>query len=112
MNSSKTMSYIAASASILWDYFRSIAATLLTLLSLYIIIVGIVNNKNAAEYGGPGIEMILFISFSYLLFLNEGYQVALLGIKSGKISTYMTQPKVYKIFKLMFEDKDEVFLSL
>ena len=112
-NNPKTINYniIASSAIVLWNYIRSIAATLLTVLSLYIIVIGIINNKNTAEYGGPVIEMALFIAFSYLLFLNEGYQVAMLGIKSGNINSYMSQPKVYKIFKLMFDGKDEVLLS-
>ena len=34
--------------SITWDYIRSILATMLTGLSLYIIIVGLINNLNIA----------------------------------------------------------------
>ena len=77
-------------------------------LSRYIIVVGIIEDNNVADFGGPGIELILFFAFGYLLFLNEGYQVALLGIKNDKIHAYTSSPKVYKIFQLMFEDKDEM----
>lgn len=46
--------------------------------------------------------------FSFLLFLNEGYQVALLGIQNGKLSDYLDRPKVHKIFELMFNNKNEM----
>ena len=40
--------------------------------------------------------------------MNEGYQVALLGIQNGKINDYLNHRKVHKIFELMFDNKNEM----
>lgn len=53
--------------SIIWDYVRSILATLLTVLSFYIIIIGLIRNANIA--GNLIINIINHNNINHIIYI-------------------------------------------
>ena len=66
--------------SILQQLHRTVSMILCCVCALTIV-VGIANDWNVLDLGGPFIEIPVFACSAVLLFLNEGYQVGLLGVR-------------------------------
>lgn len=75
-------------------------------MSIAVLILGIVGDYNAAEMGGPFLESLLLIFGLALLFVNEGYQVGIIGVKNMDESEMSAFPRAQKIRSLIFPSEN------
>ena len=53
----------------------------LCLISSTVVLIGLSNDWNVLQLGGPFLELPLILCAGIVLFLNEGYQVGILGVR-------------------------------
>jgi hypothetical protein len=87
---------------------RNVAACLLTAFCAFIIVVGLSLDCNVSVLGGPYGEPFLLLACFFVLFVNEGYQVGLLGVKSLDERALAPYPRAKKVRHLIFGDGDKL----
>ena len=66
------------------------------------VIIGISNDWNILDLDGPFIEMPLFFLSALVLFLNEGYQTGLLGVRYFNLEQMSPYPTAKRVRSLIF----------
>jgi hypothetical protein len=74
----------------------------ITAASLIIIVAGLYLDCNASVLGGLYVEPFILIFCFWLLFMNEGFQVALIGIKTMSSDDLIITPNALRIHHLVF----------
>lgn len=88
--------------------FRSLFSCCLVFLCAIIIVVGLCLDCNVSMLGGVYFEPILLLICFFILFVNEGYQVGLLGVKTTNDVDLIKYPRAKAIKVLIFGDGDKL----
>jgi uncharacterized protein YqhQ len=77
---------------------------LVNFLSLLLIVYGISRDYNVAHFGGPLPEAIVLLLAFYVLFLNEMYQVSLIGLKDFDLQQLERFPYTKRVRDVVFDE--------
>ena len=87
-----------------WARIHRALSVLFSCFCAVTVIIGLANDWNALDMGGPFFEIPVFLLSSIMLFLNEGYQVGILGVRYFTAKQLEKFPQTHKIRRLIFSD--------
>ena len=88
-----------------FNLIRILSSCLALAFSISVLIVGLIFDSNQADFvGGPISESIILVFALFLLFINEGYQVAVIKSQHMTDSELVKYPNAKKIRDLIFPD--------